>query len=541
MSQLDKARNQKKEDAQLAGTGMSRLNFKERQELQDYYDLRKKIVSDSATADLNESTEQRLARIERLKGNFSEFCQYYFPKYCKSPFGWFHKQAAKKITADCRIMAVLEWPRAHAKSVFANVMLPLYLKAKGELNGMIVVSNNYAKAVGLLIDIQLELEGNARYIADYGEQYSHGDWAEGQFATQDGIGFWAFGRGQSPRGTRRGEKRPDYIVVDDIDDKEIVKNQDRVTEAVDWVREDLYGCFDGKRSRMVIVGNRIHRASILAHLVGDVEDTDVVNPSIYHLKVFALENPKTHKEDQSEKGVPAWKENFARTDLEELFGKIGYLSSQREYFHKHIQVGRIFKNEHILWTKPAKLYVYDHIVTYNDPSFKDTKKNDYKAIVAVGKIGRYYDVLNMSVRQATTGAMVKAHYDLHEWLEENGARLVTHYMEANFIQDLILVDYVTESTPRGYMLPIRGDDRKKPDKYGRIENLTPLFERGVIRFNEEIKKSVDFRNFKDQLIGFPAAHDDGPDALEGGIWQINRKAKIDVPMTPGPMRRDNRY
>lgn len=514
---------------------------KDKKALQEYYDSAKKIVSQQAGADPHEPAAVKAARIERLLDNFTTFSKYYFPQFCQSEFGWFHKKAAKEIEADANIMAVLEWPRAHSKSVFSDVMMPLYLKAKKDLNGMIVVSNNQAKAIGLLIDIQVQLEGNARYIADFGEQASYGDWSEGSFSTQDGVGFWAFGRGQSPRGTRKAEKRPDYIVVDDIDDKDIVRNQDRVIEAVNWVREDLFGCFDLIRGRFIIAGNRIHRASILAHLVGDVEEGDIVNPEIFHLKVFALENPKTHKEDQSIDGVPAWKERFTRDMLEKAWAKIGYISSQREYFHKHIETGRIFKSDWINFAPMPNLTVYSHIVTYNDPSFKDTKKNDYKAIIAVGRVGKYYDVLDMWVRQATTGAMVKAHYDMAKELELQGASLVSHFMESNFIQDLILEDYVTESITRGYMLNVRGDDRKKPDKYGRIEALTPLFERTVIRFNEAIRNTVDFRNFKDQLIGFPAAHDDGPDALEGGIWQINRRAQINVPLISGGQRRATRW
>ncbi len=493
-------------------------------------------------ADPTETEANRQARITKLLGNYSAFCQYYFPQFCSSPLGWFHKRAAKDILADPNIFAVLEWPRAHAKSVHADMMLPMFLKANGELNGMIIGSNNQTKALGLLIDIQAQLESNARYIADFGQQYSHGDWAEGNFSTLDGTGFWAFGRGQSPRGTRKGQKRPDYIVLDDVDDKEIVRNQDRVIEAVNWAREDMFGCFDGLRGRFLVVGNRIHRASILAHLVGDVEEGDVVNPEIYHLKVFALENPKTHKEDQSIDGVPAWKERFTREQLEKnIWAKIGYISTQREYFHKHMELGRIFKSEWIKFTPMPNLAAYSHIVTYNDPSFKDTKKNDYKAILAMGKLGKDYHVLAMWIRQATTGAMVKAHYDMAEWLESQGANLVEHWMEANFIQDLILEDYVTESVTRGYMLPIRGDDRKKPDKYGRIEGMTPLYERGLIWFNEAIRNTVDFRNFKDQLIGFPASHDDGPDAQEGAIYKINKRLQLSVPAIMGGERRNSRW
>lgn len=511
----------------------------EKRSWQEYYDLRKLIVS-KVSADPNEPPSVRKARTERLQKDFVGFCQYYFPHYMSAPFGWFHLKAAKAIIADPNIFAVLEWPRAHAKSVFADVMMPLYLKSIGQLNGVIIASQNKDKALGLLLDIQAELEANARYIADYGDQFRFGDWESGNFSTQDGVGFWAFGRSQSPRGTRKAEKRPNYIVVDDIDDKEIVRNRDRVIEAVDWVKEDLLGCFDLKGGRMVIAGNRIHKYGILAHLVGDVEDDDPVNPAIWHNKVFALENPRTHKEDQSEKGVPAWKEHYTVQNVQDRMAKMGYRASQREFFHKHIIEGRIFKNEWLEFYDLPLLSTYTYIVAYTDPSFKDTKKNDYKAIVCVGKCGKFYDVLDIWVAQTNTDAMVVAHYDMHERLTEQGATNPMHYLEANFIQDVHLDTYVEESVKRGYMLAIKPDNRKKPDKAGRIENLTPLFERRLVRFASHLRKNPHFITFKDQLLGFPNAHDDAPDAFEGGVYILNQKTRTEAPPTTGARRRNNR-
>lgn len=511
----------------------------EKRSWQEYYEVRKLIVS-KVSVDVHEPLELKQKRIKWLKSDFVAFCGYYFPHYMSAPFGWFHKQAAKAIVADRSIFAVLEWPRAHAKSVFADVMLPMYLKSIGQLNGVIIASQNKDKALGLLLDIQAELEANPRYIADYGEQFRFGDWEEGNFSTQDGTGFWAFGRGQSPRGTRKAEKRPNYIVVDDIDDKEIVKNRDRVLDAVDWVREDLLGCFDLKGGRMVIAGNRIHKYSILSHIVGDVEDDDPVNPAIWHSKVFALENPKTHREDQSEKGVPAWKEFYTRQDVEDRMEKMGYRASQREFFHKHIIEGRVFKNEWLVFHDLPALPTYIYIVAYTDPSFKDTKKNDYKAIVCVGKSGKFYDLIDVWVAQTNSDAMVVAHYDMHERLLEDKATNPLHYLEANFIQDVHLDTYVEESTKRGYMLAIRADDRKKPDKFGRIENLTPLFERGLIRINAKLRKNPHFITFKDQLLGFPNAHDDAPDAFEGAVYILNQKTRTEAPATTGGHRRSNR-
>lgn len=499
------------------------LSAKDRREYQEWLNL-KSHIREATAIPRHETGPQQRKRIQQLINDFPAFCQYYFPHYVQSPFGWFHLEAARLIQRDPNLFAVLEWPREHAKSVFANVLIPAWLKARGELDGMMIGSANGDKAKGLLGDIQAELMDNQRYVNDFGEQFRLGDWQDGHFATADGCGFWAFGRGQSPRGTRKAAKRPNYGSIDDIDDKDIVKNEQRVLDAVDWVLGDFYGAMSIKGARLVVSGNRIHCKSILAHLVGDVEVDDPVREGITHIKVYAFQQAKgkskrARKEASPVEGVPAWHERYTVAELIAKMDKMGYRVAQREFFHKHIDIGFVFKPEMIHWVDPLPLQRYDALVTYCDPSYKETKKNDFKAIVLLGRKGVHYDVLKAWVRQSTAANMAAAHFDLHEYTQPN---LCRHYMEANFIQDLLMHAYDAEGVERDYMLPLRPDKRKKPDKYGRIENLSPLFERKVIRFSSKERKDPDMKNLIGQFLGFPFGHDDGPDAVEGAIFMMNK-------------------
>lgn len=511
---------------------MNDFDRKTRGELNNWMLLRRKIAN-STKVITNETMAQQEERVEKLLGNFEDFCLYYFPHYCQSPFGWFHKEAADKIINDPTIFAILEWHREAAKSVFVDVLMPLYLKAKGELTGLMIASANQDKAIGLLGDVQAELMENKRYQADFGQQYSLGDWQSGEFVTSDGIGWWAFGRGQSPRGTRQNEKRPNYGVIDDIDDSVITKNEQRVKEIVDWILTDFYAALSIQGARLIVAGNRIHKKSILAHMVGDITEDDPKHEGRYHCKVFAIEDPKTHAESTIEAGgQPAWSERYSIEMLQDKFTKMGYRGTQREFFHKHIIDGHIFKADDIYWSTPEdrlhdwQTLVYEKMITYVDPSFKDSKKNDYKAIVLLGKQrnSKYIDILWAWVRQATVASMVAAHYDIDEEIQE-WDQVCPHYIEANFMQDMLIDDYEKEGMERGYQLPIRADKRSKPDKTGRIENLSPLFERGLIRWNSQHRKTTDMQTLKDQFLGFPMDHDDGPDAVEGAIWMLNRQER----------------
>ena len=74
-----------------------------------------------------------------------------------------------------------------------------------------------------------------------------------------GAKFLAIGRGQSPRGLRDREARPDYINIDDLDDDDLCKNERRVKEATEWVKEALFGALDAGRGRFIMVGNLISK------------------------------------------------------------------------------------------------------------------------------------------------------------------------------------------------------------------------------------------------------------------------------------------
>jgi len=499
---------------------MSGFSHKEKQEYEKWFAEKQAVQRAMPVA--NESADQKEKRIKELLGSFEKFCKYYLEHYMHSGFGWFHKKAVREVITTDNILLAAEWPREHAKSVLFDVMLPLFLKARNMLTGMMLASANEDKANILLSDIQAELMFNKRFIADFGEQYRDGKWSDGYFVTLDNVGFWAFGRGQSPRGTRNADKRPNYGVADDMDDAAIVKNEQRTDEAVDWILGDFYGAMPTKASWLIVAGNRINKKSILAKIVGDVEENDPKREALVHIKVFALENPKTHLKDLSEKGQPAWKENYTREQILAKIKRQGSRLGMREFFHEHIVIGRVFREEHLPWVKLPGISSYKKLVTYCDPSFKGTKKNDFKAIALVGQYGNYFDIIKVFCRQCLPPEMVRGHYALTEIVPDN--MTCANWMESNFIQDTLLKDYDRYGEEVGHQIGIRGDNRKKPDKEARIEALSSFTERLLIRFNIEEKQNFDMIELRNQFLGFPdAEHDDGPDAVEGAIHKLNKR------------------
>lgn len=498
------------------------MDQKAKREWQAYLDLKKRIQS-STEAIKDESVVTKERRIKKLLSNPLKFFKYYFPHYLDSEFGWFHKKAAREIQKDPNIFLVAEWAREHAKSVYFDVMVPMWLLARQDLTGMILSSSTETKAKGLLKDIQAELESNRRFIHDFGEQRPMGGWTDGHFTTSSGIGFWAFGLGQNPAGVREAENRPNYGVIDDADDKRKAKNQERIQEDVDWILGEFFGCLSIKGARLIYCNNRVHKKGLTAHIVGDVTPDDPKRKGIVHIKVFATEDPKTHKKLMPDSGgIPAWKERYTTEMIVSKIDKMGNRNAMRQFYHTHIELGNIFKPEQIKWGKVLPLEKYDYLLSYNDPSWKGTKKNDFKSIVLIGKKGMAYHVIWAWIRQTVSTSMVDAHYLVHEMTKDVNC---THWIEANLMQDQHLKHYEQKGEETGVMIRIRPDNRKKPDKHDRIADLEPLFNMGLIIFNEKLRKDPDMIRLKDQFLGFPHDHDDGPDAMEGGIYILNKRTR----------------
>jgi hypothetical protein len=243
----------------------------------------------TATVDRAELKETQLLRIKKVRSDYARFVEYYFPRYCTdqhtgkiTPCAKFHIQAANWILHDKSLKAVFMWARGHAKSTHMNIFIPLWLmcQQKRQINVMVLVGKNNENANTLLSDVQAELQHNERYIHDFGQQYNSGSWQEGEFVTKDGVAFFARGRGQSPRGLRYKENRPDYIVIDDLDDDELCENEERVRKLSDWVKEALFGSFGAAGGRFVMVGNLISKNSVLAN-VSKIENVQTSRVNVY--------------------------------------------------------------------------------------------------------------------------------------------------------------------------------------------------------------------------------------------------------------------
>lgn len=454
---------------------------------------------------LDERPEEKSKRIAQLEADPEKWFAYYFPTFATSEPAPFHKQSTRRIVKNSRWFEVRMWSRELAKST-RTMMEVLYLAlAKKELRNILLVSNSYDNAERLLAPYKLNLEANMRIIADYGTQVKLGSWEAGEFVTSGGVSFRALGAGQSPRGTRNENFRVDCILLDDIDTDEECRNQRRIIEKFKWIQEALIPTVSVSGNyRIIVCGNKIAKVCVVA-LCEKLADY-------------------VHKVNIRDKnGKSVWDKN-SEEDIDKILSLISYASAQKEYFNNPISEGTVFKQMN--YKKLPNLRQYHWLVCYTDPSFKDTKKNDFKATVLVGRWKDEFHIIKAYCEQTSTSNMIEWHYQIAEFVAE---RVPVYYMmEANFIQDTLINEFYKYSTANDKkIIPLKGDQRKKADKFARIESLLePLNRNEKLWLNEDEANSLHMQRLEEQFLAIEpgsSAHDDGPDAVEGAVWIINNK------------------
>ncbi len=514
-------------------------------------------VENSSEVDVKvkkETEAQKKKRIARLlkPGNFDQFINYYFGSddFKPAPLAWFHWEAIDNVLVHKYRKHIWEWHRESAKSVFADIFLVIHMLVSGELDGLILASQNADKAKNLLKDVEVQLRKNKRLLHDFGDFGISGSFMSAYFCTSKGVGFWCFGLGQDPAGTREGFKRPNLGIVDDADNKKTAKNQELTEEHVEWIKGEFMGCLAKDNRRFIYVNNRVHKKGITAHLVGDIDEDDQKDKSFTHIKVHLTEDPITHEpiypingneaeilQDLIEKGAkPAWDEYYSLEDCVAKIIDYGFSTALRQMYHHQVEPGTTFTEDNLVWAHVFPLEKYDAILSYCDPAFGESGKASYKAIALVGKKGHLYDVLWIWLRQK--GNWLKEHRYLAEETEKidllkfNPDKLekvkskIKHWCEANDLQRTELrKSYEIENLNYSSPWYPKYDTERKGDKIGRIEQMETIANHHHLRFNIAMKGSKDMTTLRDQFKGFPNGKIDGPDCIQGARNKLDKMTR----------------
>lgn len=481
-------------------------DLSDKQALQYWEQYRDSVLS-STTVDTSESSADQKKRIERLEADTEAWFAYYFPQYCTAPSAAFHRKATKRWINNPRWYEVRAWSRELSKSTRA-MFEDLYLLITGRARYKILVSHSYDQAVKLFMPYMINLESNQRLINDYGKFQKLGSWNTGDITTRSGFSIICFGAGQSPRGTRKEQSRPDILDIDDIDTDEEVRNPDRVKDKWKWIEQALIPTMSISGNRRIrFNGNIIGGYSCITEAMKKARHVDIINIRDKH-------------------GKSSWPEKNSEQHIDEVLNEISYESAQKEYFNNPMDSGDVFKE--VTFGKCPKPKDCDQVLVYCDPSTSNKDKSNgasTKAVVVVGRKGRMFYLYKCWLDQASNARFVDWITAAYIYLLDNKVDIKRVYVENNTLQDpfyeqviMPLIHDVSES--KGLAIPVTPDTRKKPEKFFRIEGtLEPLNRNSCLIFNADEEKDPHMERMKAQMLSVSRKSKtiDGPDCLEGGV------------------------
>lgn len=442
--------------------------------------------------------KNRVFRKKLAESSHYWFFHIYLSHYVKHPTAEFQKEIIFLTENENIKRLVLVAFRGSGKSTLISLSYVIWSVLGKPQKKFVVLTSLTSKQSRLLLSaIKAELEKNELLINDFGS-FSKEDqeWRSNSLViSKYQARISSYSTGESIRGAKHNQFRPDLIICDDIEDLSSVKTQENRDKTAQWLTGEVIPAGD-TNTKLIIVGNLLHEDSIICRLEKKIEEGQFVGE---FRKYPLLDN----------KNQCLWPEKFATQGaIDELRAQTeNDLSWYREYLLKIISdYDQIIHPNWIQYYPqlPEKIlsagFIFRAIGV--DLAISTKESADYTSMVAIQvhqvKGEKKIFVLPNPINQRsdfpqTVDTLIHLHNSV------NG----TLYIESNGFQEI----FVHDLQKRG--IPAKGVKTGSQDKRARLALISHLIHDGTIMFplsgaDELIK----------QLVGFGVErHDDLVDAL----------------------------
>lgn len=454
----------------------------------------------------DETTLEKMERIRRAKEDVRYMVMTYLPHYATAECAEFQIRHAGKVKEDPLYKGYAEWGRGLAKSVWNDVIIPLWLWMNKETYYYCLVSDTFDRACDLLEDLRAEFEGNELLKHDFGEQENPGYWEKGNFVTVSGFICKAFGVKMKVRGLRKGARRPDLWGFDDVETPATIKNSRMQDEYAEWVENDVLPTMTGNRRRFIGSNNRFSSRMVQTILRERHPDWDWDLVKAY--------NPVTYE--------PAWPAMYSPEYYRQQEKDMGILAAHAEYNHEPLVKGKIFKPEMVLWGKLPDLHSMNAIVGHWDIAYAGTDTSDFNACKVWGRHQKDFWLIDGFVRQSKMKACVEWMCMRQTEFKTQGIVCFWQY-ESQFWNDEVKRTIDETQAELGVELNLVAVPRSTVNKFIRMLSMHPYYQNGRIHVDVRLKSNPDICTGLKQLyaveIGM-SEHDDSPDADEQAIRKL---------------------
>jgi len=469
----------------------------------------------------------RAVRKKTCERSFFAFCVYYFGHYITHKFAPFHKDMMKDLQND-RIKYMVEIMfRGSAKSSIISTMFVVWNIVYRKRRFIIIASDVSDSAQTQMDSVINELQNNTKLIRDFGSLYTEvkkqklGEKKRktiSDFITKNRVRVLMRSTGMKVRGLRYNNIRPELAIVDDPESLETSESETKRRKAKRWIEHELMGGMSQTRRKLVVAGNWLHDACLVAELYED--------------KRFSGRKVPIILDEGTENERPAWESRYTMTyaeartinrarrdrqggriepdqmviSIEGLRDDHGTMVFTQEFMLEPLtEENMAIKPYWIHWIDSSRLPSLDDMLVriYLDPAVgQDPKKHDRSAWVVTAydrKLKRLYFI------DAFEGNLSLAKIE-----EQSGVFMEYYGVFHPRIEAVVAFDYVAQRIETVNKRAKCKRIRPKGNKKNRLISTSVAWEKGqvfVVKGNPHLKTMVD------QLTRFgKTKHDDLMDA-----------------------------
>lgn len=377
--------------------------------------------------------------------------------------------------------------RGGAKSSTAEEALLLMAQFREFKNGIIVGSSK-DRAQERLHAIRHEAETNDDLRNLFGDMVGS-TWGDVELVFSNGRRILAMGKGQSMRGIKFEDVRPDLVFVDDLEERQDVATPEGRKKNLDWLLLDLLPACDPVY-RVRVAATALHPESVPMTLMRDPNWLTHKYP-IYYL---------------DDEGVPtsSWPDRFSMRDieaLEESYRELGQAEGFRQEYmcESEAPETKAFKEE--------QCRIFPQVRTWQAVySMTDPARTTLKTSATTGKavwswVGSKLVLWDGWGKRLMPDEIIE---DLFKTDTEYSP--VWLGFEEDGLNQWALQAIRAEQVKRGHAIPLK--PLKAPvGKLDFIRGLQPFFKADQVQFAKPLPE------MKAQLLGFPNGLIDAPNAL----------------------------
>jgi predicted phage terminase large subunit-like protein len=434
-----------------------------------------------------------------------------------------HREWWDLCTQKHRFIA-LAAPRGFAKSTAITHSYTLAALLFRQRDYALIVSDTETQSIQFLADIKKELEDNEqlRLLFSVGEVTKSTE-TDIICTFLDGKAFriQAKGAEQKLRGLKWNGKRPNLIVIDDLENDELVMNRDRREKLKRWFHGALIPCLSD-RGIIRYVGTILHQDALLESFMPRPSSKHTV---VEGLKTWSTQEAgwkalkyKAHNEDHS---LLLWPQKWSKAKLQQQYNL--YIESgagdlyNQEYLNEPIdEATAMFKKADFIETHPdrAELTQVNHYISV-DLAISTKNRADY-TVFAIGALD--------SNKILQLREIIRARMDSREIIETFLA------LQRTYSPELFLVE---DGQIAKTLLPVLRETMQQEDTYcnlqmvksstDKVSRASPLQARMRAK-GMTFNKSADWwPTFEEEFTKFPrGTHDDQVDAVAQLAFAINK-------------------